>query len=159
MEAAGNEDCGCPPPEIPVLRAGATETPAVSEDQLPASAHLAQPGDPSRPLSAPAGDTGSGSAAPVVHAPPSETPGERSGMASSQPGGLNVQVEAPIVFRATDLPPAPAAPNLQSQSLPLADSKRHPPVLTIVVSPDAHSKSQRHGFFGRIKGFFASMFG
>ena len=158
MEAAGNEDCGCPPPEIPVLRAAGPETPAASEDQLPSTARLAQPGDPSGPLSASAADSGSAPEASVM-APLSQTAGARAGSPSSQPGGLHVQVEAPIVFRASDLPSAPAAPNLQSQSLPLADSKRQPPVLTIVVSPDPHSKSQRRGFFGRIKGFFASMFG
>jgi hypothetical protein len=70
---------------------------------------------------------------------------------------MHVQVEAPIVFRASDLPSAPAAPNLQSQAVPLANAKRQPPVITIVAIPD--SKSQRRGFFGRIKGFFASMFG
>jgi len=158
MEGAGNEECGCPPPEIPVLRAAGPETPAASEDQLPSTARLAQPGDPSGPLSASAADSGSAPEASVM-APLSQTAGARAGSPSSQPGGLHVQVEAPIVFRASDLPSAPAAPNLQSQSLPLADSKRQPPVLTIVVSPDPHSKSQRRGFFGRIKGFFASMFG
>jgi len=157
MEAAGNEECGCPPPEIPVLRAGTTETPAASEDQLPSSARLAQPGDPSGPLPAPAADSGSASETPIT-TPPSETAAARAGSPSSQPGGLHVQVEAPIVFRASELPSAPAAPNLQSQSLPLADSKRQPPVITIVVSPE-NAKSQRRGFFGRIKGFFSSLFG
>jgi AMIN domain len=154
MEAAGNEECGCPPPEIPVMLASGTEAPAAPEEQLPANARMAQPGDPSRPLSAAVGDSNSSNAAPPLPASPSETPG------SSQPNQLHVQVEAPIVFRAADLPAAPAAPNLQSQPLPLADSKRPVPVLTIVVSPeDAQSKPQRRGFFGRIKGFFSSIFG
>jgi hypothetical protein len=155
MEAAGNQDCGCPPPEIPVLRAEATQTQAASEDQMPSMARLGQPGDPSAPVPVPT--DGSGSTG-VSAAPLSQTAGATPGSASAQPSGMHVQVEAPIVFRASDLPSAPAAPNLQSQSVPLANAKRPPPVITIVAIPDSQ-KSQRRGFFGRIKGFFASMFG
>ena len=153
MEAAGNEDCGCPPPEIPVLRAGASETPAASEDQMPTTARLGQPGDPS--ASTPVPTDGSGSTG-VSAAPLSQAAGMAPGSTSAQPSGMHVQVEAPIVFRASDLSSAPAAPNLQSQPVPLANAKRQAPVITIVAVPE---KSQRRGFFGRIKGFFASMFG
>jgi hypothetical protein len=153
MEAAGNEDCGCPPPEIPVLRAEATQPAAASEDQMPSTARLGQPGDPSATMPATDGSVSTGGSA----APLSQTAGATPGSAAAQPSGMHVQVEAPIVFRASDLPSAPAAPNLQSQPVPLANAKRQPPVITIVAIPD--SKSQRRGFFGRIKGFFASMFG
>ena len=49
MDATVPDDCGCPPPQIPAMRA-ALPAPTVSEKDLPPSVHLAQPGDEAKPV-------------------------------------------------------------------------------------------------------------
>ena len=44
METTVPDDCGCPPPQIPAMRA-AVPAPTVSEKDLPPAVHLAQPGE------------------------------------------------------------------------------------------------------------------
>src|SRR5262249_48339124 len=96
MEAAGNEDCGCPPAEMPVLRAGDTQAPAASEDQMPGLARLGQPGDPAAALPVPRDGPGS-VAAGGSPAPLSQNARATPESASAQLSGMHVQVEAPIV--------------------------------------------------------------
>ena len=48
METTVPDDCGCPPPQIPALRA-AVPAPTVSEKDLPPTVHLAQPGEEAKP--------------------------------------------------------------------------------------------------------------
>ncbi len=54
METTVPDDCGCPPPQIPVMRAAAT--PEISEKDLPPAVHLAQPGDEAKPVPPPEPD-------------------------------------------------------------------------------------------------------
>ena len=79
---------------------------------------------------------------------------------------LQIHVEAPFVFHATGPPPAPVE---DVRALPLASR----PVQAVVASsplPPAHAHKpsgpemasaetpSRRGFFGKLRGFFASMF-
>ena len=50
METSVPDDCGCPPPQVPVMRA-ALPAPTVSEKDLPPAVHFAQPGEESKPVS------------------------------------------------------------------------------------------------------------
>ena len=49
METTVPDDCGCPPPQIPAMRA-ALPAPTVSEKDLPPAVHLAQPGEEAKPV-------------------------------------------------------------------------------------------------------------
>ena len=49
IDATVPENCGCPPPAIPAMRASAEPVPTVSEKDLPPVVHLAQPGDTAKP--------------------------------------------------------------------------------------------------------------
>ena len=48
-ESTVPDDCGCPPPQIPAMRA-AVPAPTVSEKDLPPAVHLAQPGEEAKPV-------------------------------------------------------------------------------------------------------------
>ena len=149
------EGCGCPAPSIPMLRAEAPSAPVIPEENLPSSVHLAQPGDEkSSPTNiqsagAPNGSAPSSPLTLAVAAP------DAAALPASQSNNLHVQVEAPIVFRATD---PPQAPDLQAISLPLAASSRPSPALTTMVLPPVSKPEEHHGVFGKMKGFFAAIF-
>jgi AMIN domain len=148
METTVPDDCGCPPP-VPVMRAG-LPAPTVSEKDLPPTVHLAQPGEeakrvpPSESGSRMSAQEASGSQATVTSAPP-----EVADLPAPPPGAAHVQVEAPFVFRASDLPPSP--PDLGAGTLPLSRATTPAPVLTIAEPP-------RKGVMEKVRGFFASIF-
>jgi hypothetical protein len=142
VDAAVPASCGCPPPEIPVMRASAA-SPVLSEGKPPSSMHLAQPGDESKPA----------------------LPPETAALPPSKPNDVHVQVEAPFVFRAEDLPannrPSPKpAPIHEAALLPVRDLPRpatfEPEVL---APPQTQAKAAHHGVFAKIKGFFSAIFG
>ncbi len=131
--------CGCPVP-IPTMTASQTPGPVTPDSKLPSSVQIAQAGDPNRGI----------------------TPGsETSAPPQAKPNDVQAQVEAPLIFRASDLPPAhPAAkPKSETSSLILQDPKRavatssRPASITITTSEKPH-----HGFFGKVKGFFKKVF-
>jgi len=75
---------------------------------------------------------------------------------------LSLEVEAPLVYRATPVPPPPA-PAPDAQKLPLAYSAAPQPIPTAEVSPPlpaptTPAKKPHHGFFGKIKGLMVSIF-
>ena len=72
-----------------------------------------------------------------------------------KPSDIHVQVDVPVVFRASDLPPARPAPVLEASLLPLRDLPA-PARFEAVVAPP---KPAHHGFFGKIRGFFSAIFG
>ena len=142
VDAAVPASCGCPPPEIPVMRAAAAP-PVVSDAKLPSSVWLAQPGDESKP----------------------GLPPETAALPPSKPNDVHVQVEAPFVFRAEDLPaknpPAPKpAPIHEAALLPMRELP-HPATLQpeVLPPPQTQAKAVHHGVFGRIRGFFSAIFG
>jgi AMIN domain len=150
IETTVPDDCGCPPPQIPVMRA-ALPAPTVSEQDLPPAVHLAQPGEEAK--SVPPPDSGSRMSAQeasqsqvaVTVAPP----GTES-LPAPSPNAPHAQVDAPFVFRASDLPPA-SAPDLGTGTLPVSRSATPAPVLTIAEPP-------RKGVMEKVRGFFASIF-
>ena len=150
METTVPDDCGCPPPQIPAMRA-ALPAPTVSEKDLPPAVHLAQPGDEAKP----APPSESAARMPAQEAPQSQVtltiapPGTET-LPAPSPNAPHAQVDAPFVFRANDLPPA-SAPDLGNGTLPISHAAPPAPVLTIAEPP-------RKGVMGKVKGFFASIF-
>jgi hypothetical protein len=150
VDTAVPTSCGCPPPDIPVLRASATTAAAVSDAKQASSIsmRLAQPGD---------------------EMAPGDLPPETAALPPSRPSDVHVQVEAPFVFRASDprandprgddgpVPkPAPIreAALLQVRYLPPSASFE----VEILPPPQTHAKTAHHGVFGKIKGFFVAIF-
>jgi AMIN domain len=137
--------CGCPPPEIPVLRASTPPTPAISDANLPSSMNLSQSGDQAKPVT------------------PSDFPPETAALPPSKPNDVHVQVEAPFVFRAEDLrtDSRPALKRLVIAEIdlpPLRDLPRPASFEIEVLPPPQSSARPHHGVFARIKGFFAGIF-
>jgi len=143
-------ECGCPPPP-PVLRASAP----------PASAPEADPSSkvgPGGGASGNSADTGQANA-PVTRL--SNGP-ETAPLPPSQPNDIHVQVDAPLVFNAKDraaVPPAPVetAKNLRAEES-MAELSRQAHLDAVVAPPPADSPGKHRGFFGRIRGFFGSIF-
>ena len=153
IDATVPDDCGCPPPAIPVMRAAAAPAPTVSEKDLPPSLHLAQPGDAAKPVP----PEPSASGMPAREAPGSQVtltvaPLDWSELPAPEPSAPHVQVDAPFVFRASD---SPSAPDLAAGTLPMAHPTSPAPVLTIAEPPPDR---QGKGVFGKVKGFFAGLF-
>jgi hypothetical protein len=164
VDAAVPASCGCPPPEIPVMRASAE--PPVSDAKQPSSMNLAQAKDGFKPV------TSAASARPSDVTLPGEAaalPPETAPLPPSKPNDVHVQVEAPFVFRAADMPankpPAPKsaprpAPIPDAQSLLARDLPRPATFETEVLPPaQSQAKQAHHGAFAKIKGFFSGIFG
>jgi hypothetical protein len=160
VDAAVPASCGCPPPEIPVNLASGAPTAAVSDAKQPSSMDLARDG--SKPVTAPASARPSGVTLPGEAA---ALPPETAALPPSKPNDVHVQVEAPFVFRAADMPanhpPAPKpAPIPDAQSLPVRDLPRPATFETEVLPPaQSQAKQVHHGAFAKIKGFFSAIFG
>ncbi len=158
METTVPDDCGCPPPQIPVMSAATVPEPTISEKDLPPTVRLAQPGDEAKPVS-PANP-----GAKIALNPPPESsssqmtsaiaPSDAATLPVPEPGAAHVQIEAPFVFRASDLPAS--APDLATETLPLSRPTRLTPILTMVEPPP--DPGPRKGVMGKVKGFFASIF-
>lgn len=147
------DDCGCPPPQVPVMRAAAP-APVVSEKDLPPEVHLAQPGDKAKPVPAPESASAMASQKEPSQMTLTIVPPGTTNLAAPSPAGAHVQVDAPFVFRASDLPPSSAS-NLGADGLPMSRSAGQAPVLTTAEPPEANPHK---GVFGKVKGFFASIF-
>jgi len=140
VDTAVPSSCGCPPPEVPVLRASAVTVLAASDEKAPSFIRLAQPG---------------------------EVPPETAALPPSKPSDVHVQVEAPFVFRATDLPGNAARGGDVPKSAPIREAallqvRYLPPTASFEVEvlppPQTHAKTAHHGVFGKIKGFFVAIF-
>jgi len=126
--------------------------PTVSEKDLPPSVHLAQPGEQAKTLPP---ETASGTApqdtsqsqVTLTIAPP-----ETAGLPAPARSAPHAEVDAPFVFRASDMPPA-SAPDLGAGTLPLSRPTSPVPVLTLAEGPP-----ERKGVMGKVKGFFSSIF-
>jgi hypothetical protein len=154
METTVPDDCGCPPPQIPVMRADVT--PEVSEKDLPPAVRLAQPGDEAKLVPPP--DTAAGmpaQAAPASQMTMTIAPPGTESLPAPSPNAPHAQIDAPFVFRASDLPPSAPVPDLEAQALPLSRPNRPTPLLTLAEPPNPQSSK---GVMGKVKGFFASIF-
>jgi hypothetical protein len=134
-------NCGCPAP-LPLQRA-AMEPP---NTPAPATAAVAAPLPPIAPL------IESSPRKASVTEPPPVVP----------PGGIHVQVEAPFVFRASELPPPRDVPvdlaEIRLSTLPVPGLVYAQPPPQFVAQESAESarpaKKKRHGLWG----FLASIF-
>jgi hypothetical protein len=154
IDATVPDECGCPPPAIPAMRAAADPVPTVSEKDLPPDVHLARPGDEAKPVP-PAESAGM----PARGTPPEQVTltiaaPDAAPLPPPKPGAAQVQVEAPFVFRAADAPPS--APNLETATLPMSRSSSQAPLLTTAEPPP--NARQHKGVFGKMKGFFSRLF-
>ena len=133
--------CGCPPPQEPVLRAEADPAHVIPEAkagqklQLENSANSG--GDPS----------------------PAPLPDAGSDRKPAKPQ-TNVELETPLVFSGAELARAraakttPAAPEISAVRATVRPPAPLPAVIVIPPEPERKHK----GFFGRIGGFFGSVF-
>jgi hypothetical protein len=156
IDATVPDECGCPAPAIPAMRAAAEPVPTVSEKDLPPALHLAQPGDEAKPV--PPAPSPSGM--PLHEAPNSQvtltvTPPDTAELPAPEPSAPHAQVEAPFVFRATDSPPS-SAPDLETATLPMSRSTSQAPLLTTAEPPPADKEPKSP--LGKVKGFFARLF-
>lgn len=153
-ESTVPDDCGCPPPPIPAMRA-ALPTPVVSEKDLPPTVHLAQPGDESKPLPPPSASGMGSQDAQQSQVTLTIAPPDTAALPASRPGAPRVEVDAPFVFRAGDLPPT-SAPDLGSETLPMSRSTTQAPLLTMAEPPTPPPANK--GVMGKVRGFFSSIF-
>lgn len=91
------------------------------------------------------------SAETVAARPGSET----AALPPSNAKDVHVQVDAPFVFRADDPSPARSVPVVSIEILPLRSPEPAEPIQASVSAP---AKPERHGFFGKVRGFFAAIF-
>jgi hypothetical protein len=162
-DSAVPTDCGCPAPAVPVTLAS-EPPPVVRGKDLPASVPLAQPGD--RPAEMKADAKTEPAPAPASGSPSSQmslpvVPPESAPLPPSHPNDVHVQVEAPFVFRADEASPAttPPPPAPAAEVLPVALSARPAVFQTVALPPPQAHAAAHHGFFGKMKGFFAKVFG
>jgi hypothetical protein len=141
--------CGCPARQEPIMRASASPGPVVREEQAGSKLHVANPGDANGPI-------------PGVPGENSVDGGPETGpRPQAKAGEIKVEVEAPLVFSGKDRPRranAPPPPVLEAAALPLSVSQAGALPAVVVLPPRPDPKSLNKGFFGRMKGFFASMF-
>jgi hypothetical protein len=138
VDAATPADCGCPPASIPVMTASSSSLPAKDSAD---PTHLAEPGS----MKAPVNVAMAGS--------------ETEPLPASKPHESHIKIEAPLVFRASDLPPAHSsaapAPNALAAGDPMTSATMP---ATILPPPPAPPDKAHHGFFGKVKGFFGAIF-
>ena len=161
VDTAPAASCGCPAPAIPVMRA--SMTPAAPEANMPAAVRLAQPENQAPAPTVTPAQPKPGSA-PSSQVTLSVISPETAPLPPSKPNDIHVQVEAPFVFRAQDMPassprPQPAPVPAAAELLPVSDRPYPAWFQTAVLPPPAIQARQHHGFFGKVKGFFTAIFG
>ena len=153
-------NCGCPPPPVPVMRAANDAAPTVPESKVPENLRLARPEDEDKPVTVPPPHAAPQSNAPAAAAPVTMTVSRESApLPASGANDVHVRVEAPFVFRA-EPGVAPPAPVEQAAQLPVVDARRmQPPPPTVTpVPPSQKQPQEHHGFLGKVKGLFSSVF-
>jgi len=159
LSAADNNmtgSCGCPAP-VPVMRASGSTGAVIPDSKLPASVQLAQAGT-AKPAETTAG-SGSGSTTGTEAA---QAGSETSAPPPTKPNDVQAQVEAPLIFRASDLPPAKTKIVPKAKESP-APSDNNSAGRTEVALPPSRitittTEKRHHGFMGKVKGFFKNIF-
>ena len=130
---ADTGDCGCPTPPPPVIK---TAAPAPPETKTVEKALVAQATE----------------SAMTVPPPPDAS-------------GVRVTMDAPFIFNASGPPPprVPDPPPMQRREIASLPAVPQPEVSPPPPPPappvTAEKKKEKRGFFGRLRGFFASVFG
>jgi hypothetical protein len=131
-------DCGCPAAQAPVLRAeGPPSPPAGSENDSTVAGEQ---------MAAKSTDSNGAVAVRMSVAAP-----DLAAAAALKSNEVHMQVDAPLVYRANDPPPAPTA---EAQKLPVLSAPPETPTIMALPPP-----KPRPGFFGRLKHFLSSVFG
>jgi hypothetical protein len=154
-------ECGCAPPS-PLMRAQAAFAPNVPDSELPARAEIGGSETPAASgENGSLGTTASNSASnSALNARLSNGP-ETAPLPPSDPNDTHVQIDTSLVFtpksRAARASPAPLQ---AAKDLPVDDSPTRQVHLDAVIeSPPVQKKPEHRGFFQRVKGFFAGIFG
>ena len=160
-------ECGCPPPAHPVQRASTVTLPEVSEAALNGPKRLTTADNPAKPVTNPSSVPAIGGANAGSQTPPqvnlSVIEPKNSLGAGRNSSQIQVAVEAPIVFRGTDPQPAPTR---EAEVLPPVSTVRQAALTTVELPPPIPAQPQpqppaqpaHHGFFGKVKGFFTTIF-
>jgi hypothetical protein len=131
--------CGCPPPPEPVLRTENSSAPVTPDKAAPEKLELAT----------------SQTQAPLPGSAGGSDPQKESSAAQAE-------TEAPLVFSGLERRKAgPAAPPPQLDevaALHLTTKPPDPPPAVVVLPPAPDPKTAKKGFFGKMKGFFGSIF-
>jgi len=146
VETALPADCGCPAPAVPVMLASSSSALLIRDADVQGPVRLAQGGDKN------AGAASRFDYALSQDAWAANSP-ETAPLPAVKPNEVHVQVDAPFVFRATDLASAPAG---TAAGLPLADARGPAPLPAAAALPPA--KDEHRGLLRKVKGFFAAMF-
>jgi hypothetical protein len=119
-----------------------------------AEEHKPAPAEPPAPAT-----TAAAVPAPVAVPPAADT---AAAPPPEKPDGVHMQVEAPLVFRGDlAVQPAYTVAHIRFSALPnlfLAQENEKPIVLKPGQGEVSPKNKEKKGFFGRIKGFFASLF-
>lgn len=157
-------DCGCPDSSPPILRAEAAPSSSFqpAPSQHPANSTPVKSGEQTEVV-LPTGPVANAAPSFAEQAKLSQPPAMAS---NTQPTQMHIDIEEPLVFRATDPRPVPTR---EVQQLP-AFSPRPAPMRVVVLPPGKSSKGatasakpasnpdQPRGFFGHIRHFFSRIF-
>jgi len=145
-------ECGCPPPRQNIERAAndlASQNQVVSENRPPAN-----------PNSMPAETS-----APANRTPTSGIATGNEPVKATSESQIQVQVTAPLVFKASGPPPAPVE---EVKGSPIATNAATAPAkpapdlakttTTALTVETVSANDPPHGFFHRVRSFFASLF-
>jgi hypothetical protein len=142
-------ECGCPPPSMPLMRASATLP--ISQKPVPPSISLTANARV-KPVSAE-----SPAAEPLPSGP------ETAPLPPSKPNDVHIEVEAPFVFRANDPPSGANAVPAIPPPAPVAQAALLPVQSRLALSQTAALPEAlpppRQRFLGRVRNFFAALFG
>jgi len=135
--------CGCPPAQEPIMRAEIEAKPVIPDTKAGEKLELATA--QSRPKL-------DGDAQPT----------DVDSKLDSKPSQTETEADAPLVFsgmeRAKAKPNAPPPPLDDVAALHLEAKPPQPPPATVVLPPVPDPKAVKKGFFGKVRGFFGSIF-
>jgi AMIN domain-containing protein len=156
-------DCGCPAVQAPTLRAEAPRQ-SVTPDEVLGDSPNASKGTSAEdgsliPPVASLADLVPNQPAPKRRA--TTPPAGVAAIAESNSRPMQIQIEAPLVFRG-DQQPRPA-PTREAGQLPAVSPSRSVGIANAAVAqpvqPPKQQPKQHTGFFGKVRRFFSSMFG
>lgn len=157
-------DCGCPAVSNPALRAEAPSQTVTPDASLMAGSVSSSKGATADDSSLIPPVASLADLVPNQQAPRrriSATPAGMAAMAAANSRPMQIQIEAPLVFRGDQQPPP--APTREAGQLPAVSPARSVGIANAAVGqpvqPPKQQPKQHTGFFGKVRRFFSSMFG
>jgi hypothetical protein len=147
--------CGCPARQEPVLRTSTEGAAVVPEEKAGSKLQMSNSISSDSASQTVGNGSGAGSAGSAVDPGPEANAGP-----PTKAEDTKVEVNAPLVFSGRDLAKAkpPAAPVAEAATAPPPATPTTPAPATVVLPPAPDPKPAHKGFFGRLKGFFWSIF-